>query len=333
MRKEIDAQALAIADMEEKQTAGARSRVHANVRDVEAILYRRAKIAPRPPRRKTPVEDDVAKVSFEGKVASRVLMDTADMVQTCTLATLAALRGVKTIVDKLDIHSRAILDVQDDVAQMRRVLRRYDTPLDTQDLTTNPSLNPALNNYVPFDEPTLVKEFFQSKERIKELTRFVINNVKFKPSNFVRRMIAMCCTLDYREKFAFPGDNVQSKLVYIPDKLAEFFITTTRIAAHRKKQGISQAKVRDQCRVAFQRNVVRKERKQKKDMLLPPEKRSKYMEGFTTSESEGEELREEYDIDSTLVQFSYLEKTNNGDSGANQSEADPNPLDEAFLEK
>ncbi len=303
VRQEIHDQALAIADIEEDETRGPSGRTHANIRDVEAILYRRARVLPRPPRKTGDTEKEVEAVDFNGKLATAVLMETAKLVKTCTSASLAALRGIKKVTDKIDVHSRALLDLQDDVSHLRRVLRRYDTPLHTQEFTTNPSLNPALNNFVPFDNQVLVNEFFQSSERTTELTKYVLHNVKWNVSTFCRQMIATVCTLDYREKYAFPGDNVQARLTYIPKKLEQFFVTTARIAAHRKKAAISTKRVRDQCRVAFQKNTVIRDRKRMERMGVSAETARRTYEGFPVTDDEGEELREDYELDTTLVHF------------------------------
>ncbi len=187
------------------------------------------------------------------------------------------------------------MNLQDDVGHLRRVLRRYDTPLTHDELATNPALNPALNNYVPFDTQVMVNEFFQSRERIAALTAYVVSNTKWEPSTFPKAMLDKTVTLSYRYDHAYPGDNVHKNLTYIPDKLRQFFESTAKVAAKRIGQMVDEKKFKDQMRVLFQKNIVERERKRKEDMDRPPSKRRRTYEGFPSDDDTHEEPREEED--------------------------------------
>ncbi len=130
------------------------------------------------------------------------------MAQSAAQASHASLRAVQNIADKLDLHSRTLVDLQDDVANLRRVLKRFDMPLAKEVMHTNPTLNPALNQYVPFDNQVMSKEFFQSQERVTALSVYVLNTVKWSVSHFIYEAVALCCTFSYREKYSFPATSL-----------------------------------------------------------------------------------------------------------------------------
>ncbi len=194
-----------ILSINEDPQNGPSNRSKASIKDIEEILYRRARVAPREPIAATETEQAIAQHSFENKTQRQVTVSTGIIAKTGSQASLATYRAVKALANKLDLHSRTLVNMQDDIANIRRVLRRFDTPLSTQALSTNPALNPALNQYVPFDDQVLTKEFFQSPERITALATYVLTNVKWSVAHFINEAINLTCTFNYREKHSFPA--------------------------------------------------------------------------------------------------------------------------------
>ncbi len=94
----------------------------------------------------------------------------------------------------------------------------------------------------------------------------------------------------------------QKKLTYIPERMAEFYPSLARTAANAVGKGgqYDHAKVLNQCKVAFQKNTVDKERARKSQLTVAPSKRRRIAEGFTTSDEDNEELREDYEMEMSL---------------------------------
>ncbi len=114
-------------------------------------------------------------------------------------------RGLHTIVDKLDIHTRTLVRLEEKVDVIKRSVTKYDRPVTMGELRSNPDLNPWLQGYLPFNEQALVADFFESQDRNYELTRYVLASISWDPSHFVPRMVSALCTEDYRIKYSFPG--------------------------------------------------------------------------------------------------------------------------------
>ncbi len=111
----------------------------------------------------------------------------------------------------------------------------------------------------------------------------------------------------------------QKKLTYVPERMVETYPLMARMAAkHVGKEGqYDHEKVINQCRVAFQRHTVTRDRKRKQDMDLSPSKRRKVTEGFSTSDDEpGEELRQDYDnMELSLLHLtSFMDQTLQGNA-------------------
>ena len=81
-------------------------------------------------------------------------------------------------------------------------------PVTSRETAHNPLLNPLLSTYVPFDSQTSVNTFFDSQDRIVALQRYVRKNVKWDQSSFVRRMLRLICTMEYRYEHAYPAGKI-----------------------------------------------------------------------------------------------------------------------------
>ena len=84
--------------------------------------------------------------------------------------------------------------------------------------------------------------------------------------------------------------------------MVEFYPSLARTAANAVGKGgqYDHAKVLGQCKVAFQKNTVDKERARKAQQTVPPSKRRRIAEGFSTSDEDNEELREDYELEMSL---------------------------------
>ena len=197
-----------VLSVTENPETGATNRSKAKIREIEELLYRRARVAPREPRGPTDTELAIAQEKFENKTQRQVTVAMGVLAQSAAGAAHATFRAVQNLTDKVDLHSLTLVNLQDDIANLRRVLKRFDLPMAQEAMHTNPTLNPALNQYVPFDHQVLTKEFFQSQERVTALSVYILNTVKWDPAHFIYEAVAMTCTYNYREKHSFPATSL-----------------------------------------------------------------------------------------------------------------------------
>ncbi len=235
------------------ETAGSSSRGVAKISEIEKTLYRWVGTKPRERPGMTETEKNVAAEEMPGnKSVKQVVVATGVLCKTATQAALHSDRQTKIMKDKVDLHSRCMVQIRDELAHIRRVLTRYDRPVQGFETGTNPALNPHLNNFVPFDDQYRVNEFFDSRERTLELLRYVIHNVKWDVNSFCVNVVRRICTLDYREGHQFPGKITYEKYVYIPEIFREFLMSAAQLAASRSTVGgFDVEKCSDQYRGAF----------------------------------------------------------------------------------
>ena len=77
LRSEINAIAADIQKMDEDTDSGPASRTFASIRDVEEVLYHRANIEPRQPRKQSDIEKAVVEETFDGKDSKEIVLATA----------------------------------------------------------------------------------------------------------------------------------------------------------------------------------------------------------------------------------------------------------------
>ncbi len=112
---------------------------------------------------------------------------------------------IQTIIDKVDLHTRTIVEMQESLATITRMLTRHDRPINPDELTANPQLHPLLAGFIPFSHPLQVSKFFQSKDRILALQVWVYVSIPWDPNYFVNRMCDALMTFEFRIKYSFPG--------------------------------------------------------------------------------------------------------------------------------
>ena len=114
-------------------------------------------------------------------------------------------RGIHNIVDKVDLHTRTLVRMEEVLHVIRRAVTRYDRPATMGELRGNPDLNPWLQGYIPFTDQAAVIDFFESQERTFELNRWVIDKFEWDYNKFVSRVVEALCSRDYRMKYSYPG--------------------------------------------------------------------------------------------------------------------------------
>ncbi len=127
------------------------------------------------------------------------------MAKSAAKAAVQNTRGLHNAVDKLDLHTRTLVRLEEKLDIIRRAVTKYDRPINMGQLRSNPDLNPWLQGYIPFSEQELVNDFFSSQERSYELTRWVLTTIKWDYNSFASRMVQALCTREYRIQYSFPG--------------------------------------------------------------------------------------------------------------------------------
>ncbi len=277
----------------------------ANIREIERTLYHWVGTKPRPRVEKSEAEINLEAEEIPGKKTYKgVIAATGIIAKSGAQAAMASHRGTKTIKDKVDLHSRCMVQIKDELAHIRRVLTRYDRPLQTFEMATNPQLNPHLNTYVPFDSQYRVNEFFESRERVVELMRYVIHNVRWNVNNFALNTVRLICTYDYRDKHQFPGKIRYERYTYVPDALEEFLYSAASLAASRSTEGgYNRDTCQAQFRSAFHNNQVLRDRKRKSEGDVSPSKRRYPYRGFDDNDDSREENREGDSLFNDLVAY------------------------------
>ncbi len=321
----------------QRPTTGPSDRGVANISAIERSLYKWVGTTPRPPLTgPTDTEQRVAAEEVPGnKTVRQVVVATGALAKTGTRASLKTERLAENMTDKVDLHSRCLIQIKDELSHIRRVLTRYDRPLHGFETATNPTLNPHLNNYVPFDEQYLVNEFFESRERTTELLRYVIHNVPWDVNSFCVNTVRLICTLDYRDGHQFPGKITYEKFTYIPDLLKKFLLSAAQLAASRSTTGgFNVEKCSDQYRGAFHNSAVTRDRKRKSESEVSPSKRRYPYRGFSDTDSSREENRDgQEEPPLTYTSFAELTLTHSqllGDDTSLQGIGDP---DESAVDK
>ncbi len=284
----------------------------ANIRDIEGSLYHWVGTKPRPRVEKSQAEINLEKEEIPGnKTYKNVIAATGVIAKTSAQAAMGAHRGTKTIRDKVDLHSRCLVQVKDELAHIRRVLTRYDRPLQAFEMATNPQLNPHLNTYIPFDSQYRVGEFFESRERVVELMRYIIHNVPWNVNNFCLNTVRLICTFDYRDKHQFPGKIRYERYTYVPDVLEEFLYSAASLAASRSTVGGYNKEIcQGQLRSAFHNNQVLRDRKRKSEGDISPSKRKYPYRGFDDSDETREENREGDSLYQDLIPYtSFMDES------------------------
>ena len=186
------------------------------------------------------------------------------------------------------------------------VARSSVDPVTSKETAHNPLLNPLLSTYVPFDSQTSVNTFFESQDRIVALQRYIRENVTWDQSSFVRRMLRLICTLEYRYEHSYPGakitkvtiDNDSTILprilsyhnsiqgeVYIPERLRDFLRSTAAFVADKAGYVADMALVEKQLREYFQKSNVKRELKSRHDIDKKPDARKRLYD-FSASSSD-----------------------------------------------
>ncbi len=307
-----------IAEMEDREKVT--TRAAARIRELEAILHSKCGSKPKELPQLSEAEQKIKDETVTGRESARELFTRAAKYSRVAAKTaLSNQRGIVVCMDKIDTHTRSLVLITEYLADLRRVMTKYDRPVHQQELMANPDLNPYLAGYIPFDDPLLTQEFFESQERIYALNRYVTDKIRWDPSTFIPRLVDLICTPSYRIKFSFPGKQTLTSLVYIPQKLADFLIGAAELAAF-DQGGCNPDKVRDQLRVAFQASQVAKRNRPEHDPAKKGKKKPRRGEIFTSSSSEDatadeskESLRMHEDFEDTLVDYeSYVSEDKEG---------------------
>ncbi len=127
------------------------------------------------------------------------------MAKTAAGAAVKNTRGLHTLVDKVDLHTRTLVRIEETLHVIRRAVTKYDRPATMGELRSNPDLNPWLQGYIPFTGQSMVDDFFSSQDRTFELNRWIGDTFKWHHSQFVPRMVEALCSEDYRIKYSYPG--------------------------------------------------------------------------------------------------------------------------------
>ncbi len=127
------------------------------------------------------------------------------MAKSAAKASTQNTRGIQCIVDKIDLHTKTFVRLEEKINLIRRAVTKYDRPVNMGQLRANPDLNPWLQGYIPFGEQCMVVEFFDSRERSYELTRWVLAVFKWDYNNFISRVVDALCTPEYRIDYSYPG--------------------------------------------------------------------------------------------------------------------------------
>ncbi len=288
----------------------------AHIKDIERSLYKWVGTKPRPPVEKSEAEINIAAEDIPGnKTVRQVVAATGRICKTGSLSAMANHRGTKTLKNKIDLHSRCLVQIKDELSHMRRVLTRYDRPLESFTMATNPQLNPHLNTYVPFDSQYRVNEFFESHERVVALTRYVLHNVSWNINNFCVNAVRLICTNDYREKHQFPGKIRYEKYTYVPEVFERFFYSTANLASNRStKGGYDREICQNQLRGAFHNSIVTRDKKRKSESEVSPSKRRYPYRGFDEDDESREEPRDGEDGEDELIEYmSYIDNSQTED--------------------
>ena len=118
------------------------------------------------------------------------------------------LRGLQDQVRLLLDGNKAIVlrKIFSQVASVRRIVARSDAdPVNTREVQHNPNLNPLLSGYVPFDSQDSVNTFMESVDRVVALQRYVRSQVPWEEASFVRNMVRLVCTREYRYNHDYIG--------------------------------------------------------------------------------------------------------------------------------
>ncbi len=114
-------------------------------------------------------------------------------------------RGLHSVVNKIDLHTRTLVRLEEKLDIIKRAVTKYDKPVSMGQLRANPDLNPWLQGHLPFADQASVDHFFESTDRNYELGRWVLDTIKWNTNTFVPRMLDAICTKDYRIRYSFPG--------------------------------------------------------------------------------------------------------------------------------
>ena len=127
------------------------------------------------------------------------------MAKSAAKASTQNTRALQSCVDKLDVHTRTFVRLEEKLDIIRRAVTKYDRPINMGQLRSNPDLNPWLQGYIPFGEQAIVLDFFNSQERSFELTRWILDTIKWDYNSFCQRVVSTLCTPEYRIQYSYPG--------------------------------------------------------------------------------------------------------------------------------
>ncbi len=107
--------------------------------DPEGILYQRANIKRPPARTKQPAEFAVAAIKIDASQTDRQLLESSvQAIKVGSQAAMAGLRGIKEVRESLKIHATSIVNLQNSVTHLNRVLAKFDQPIKPSESATNP---------------------------------------------------------------------------------------------------------------------------------------------------------------------------------------------------
>ncbi len=211
-----------IANMDPETDRATRAKAH--ITELEALLYSRAGTKPRPDPPMTKAEEKIAKTDISDMTGKQLAHTAASKLSSYTFCSLlptyvlhtglsrtaadAAVkntRGLHAIVDKLDLHTRTFVRLEEKIDTIRRAVTKYDKPVNMGQLRANPDLNPWLQGYIPFQDQAAVVDFFSSQDRSFELNRWILDTVKWNYNKFCQKVVEMLCTPEYRVAYSYPG--------------------------------------------------------------------------------------------------------------------------------
>ena len=310
------------------------TRAQMKIRELEAYLHSKAGSKPKELPGMSETEVAIESEEVTGKETTKELLTrSAGYSRVAAKTALANQRGITILMGKVDLHTRVNVMMFEILNDLRRVMTKYDRPVNRDELMANPDLNPYLSGYIPFNNQHAVKEFVAQPDRTYALQRWILSKLTWDVNSFVSRMCDLVCTPEYRIKYSFPGKQTLAQLIYIPEKFATFLYGVAEQAAQDSGY-FNPDKIHDQLRVAFQASSVKKRNRPESDPAKRgKKKRRKYGEVFTSTEDEEDEdednnqdkseLRLHEDFDNTLVDYtSYLElaKAEDGSSCSHEKE-------------
>ncbi len=106
--------------------------------DPEALLYKRAGLKRPELHAKAPAEFAIQQQEYGDKNDHQLLVEIFKANKAGSGGALAAYRGIRNMRATLKIHSVTLVNLQNDMKKLQRVLARFDMPIKPSEGATNP---------------------------------------------------------------------------------------------------------------------------------------------------------------------------------------------------